>query len=72
MFELKIIPNAKFVKIEQQGNTLKVHLTAPPEKGKANEQLIEVLSEHFSVKKSSVVLVSGAKSRKKFVEIIGK
>lgn len=46
---------------------LKVSVTQAPEKGKANEALVEVLSEALQVPRSRISLVSGATSgQKKF------
>jgi uncharacterized protein len=53
-----------------EDGTLKVRVTAPPEKGKANEQVREMLSEHFSVPKNCVEVVRGATSRRKQIRII--
>jgi uncharacterized protein YggU (UPF0235/DUF167 family) len=38
--------------------------------GRANKRLLEILSEHFSVPKSKIFIVSGAKSRDKILEVI--
>ena len=47
---------------------LKVAVTQAPEKGKANEALIQVLARSLDLKKSQIRLVSGATStRKKFL-----
>jgi uncharacterized protein (TIGR00251 family) len=48
---------------------LTVFLRAKAVDGAANKQLIQVLSKHFGVSKSSVTIVKGDKSRIKFVEI---
>ncbi|EKE10806.1 MAG: hypothetical protein ACD_15C00198G0001, partial [uncultured bacterium] len=37
----------------------KVKITAPPVDGEANKMLIKVLSDHFSVSKSSINIVGG-------------
>jgi uncharacterized protein len=50
---------------------LKVRLTAPPVGGAANEQLIEVLSDHFGIRKSDVIILRGEKSRYKRVKLAG-
>ncbi len=42
---------------------------APAREGKANEALIELLADCFSVPKSSVRILRGQTSRKKLVEI---
>jgi uncharacterized protein (TIGR00251 family) len=52
-------------------NALKVKLTAPPVEGAANEQLIEVLSEAFGIKKSDITIIRGQSSKRKVVEIKG-
>jgi uncharacterized protein (TIGR00251 family) len=52
------------VKGEQAG-ALKVAVTAPPEDGRANQALIELLREILGVKRSQVALLSGASSRDK-------
>ena len=54
-----------------EGDALKVRLTAPPVEGAANEQLIEVLSEAFGIKKSGIRVIKGLSSRDKMVEIEG-
>src|SRR5947208_9041479 len=52
------------VKGEQAG-MLKLAVTAPPEDGRANEALVELLREVLGVKRSQVELLSGATSREK-------
>ncbi len=47
----------------------KVKLVSPPEKGKANRELIEILSEYFNTKKSNIKIVKGEFGRDKMVEI---
>ena len=46
-------------------------LKAPPEKGKANEELMEALSELLHVPASSVEISAGATNSKKSVLIRG-
>ena len=54
--------------VGEQAGALKLAVTAPPDKGRANEALVEVLAESLGVKRSQVELVSGATSRaKKFL-----
>ncbi len=42
---------------------------APPQEGKANKALIELLANYFSVPKSSVRIIRGQTARKKLIEI---
>ncbi|MDP2909617.1 MAG: DUF167 domain-containing protein [bacterium] len=50
-------------------NQFKISVKEPPEKGKANERVIELLSEFFKTAKSNIEIVSGATSKHKIVEI---
>jgi uncharacterized protein (TIGR00251 family) len=67
---VKVKPSAKKEGVSVNANgMLEVAVAAPPEKGKANERLIELLAEHFGVAKSRVKIVSGHASRPKVVEV---
>lgn len=46
-----------------------VSVRAPARDGKANEALIELLAEHFSVRKSAIRIARGETARKKLLEI---
>jgi len=72
ILNVRVIPNARKNEIKQEENCWKVYLTAPPEKGKANKLLIELLSLKFKVKKKQIKIVRGEKSRHKIVEILEK
>ncbi|MHB8883181.1 MAG: DUF167 domain-containing protein [Thermodesulfovibrionales bacterium] len=54
-----------------RGDALKVKLTAPPVGGAANEQLIEILSEAFGIRKSDISILRGHSSKNKVVGIAG-
>jgi uncharacterized protein (TIGR00251 family) len=59
-------PRARSARIVgEHAGTLKVAVTDPPEKGKANDAIIELLANHFRLKQSQVRLISGATSRNK-------
>lgn len=47
----------------------KVKLTAPPVDGEANIMLLKILSEYFSVPKSSLQIVGGKSAKTKIVEL---
>jgi hypothetical protein len=57
----------KVIKIS--ADNFKVYVTAAPERGKANEKVIELLAEHFDISKSSVKIVRGETNNKKMIEI---
>jgi uncharacterized protein len=49
----------------------KVAVSAPPEGGRANEAVVELLAELLGVKRRQVVVARGASSRAKTVEVTG-
>jgi hypothetical protein len=53
------------------GDTLRVRVTAPAERGKANAAVEAVLSEALGLAGSRVTIVSGHSSPRKVVEITG-
>jgi uncharacterized protein len=68
--KVKVKPNSKQQKIHEQADgSLTVHLKSSPVDGKANEELIKLLSEKFDVPKSYIRIKSGLSSRQKLVEI---
>ena len=67
---MKVNPSAKKEGVSVNANEmLEVAVAAPPEKGKANERLIELLAEHFGVAKSKIRIISEHTKRQKVVEI---
>ena len=72
---LKVITHAK--KSEVVGDDidlfgariLRVKISQPPEDGKANKALIELLAEYLSVKKNSIKIIAGEKSTHKIIEV---
>lgn len=48
---------------------LKVKISAAPEKGKANQALIKLLSEKFDVPKNQIAILSGLTSKIKQISI---
>ena len=53
------------------GGAVKVAVTEAPEKGKANEAIIEVLCAQLRLKRSQVFLLSGETSRNKKFLLVG-
>ncbi len=69
--DLKVTPRAPRSEVTGQtpAGVLKVKVAAPPEKGKANEELCRLLSGYFDVRQSDVELISGETSRIKRARI---
>lgn len=53
------------------GDALKVRVTAPPEGGRANEEVVRILADALGVPRSAVEIVAGHTSRRKRVRIRG-
>lgn len=78
LISVKVIPRSRknsvaWVKEEEgeEGERLKARLTAPPVDGAANEALVALLAERLGIPKRQVVIVRGATSRQKVVEVVG-
>jgi uncharacterized protein (TIGR00251 family) len=68
--KVTVIPRAKKAEIiELQNGCLRVKLTSPPIKNRANRELIELLSHYYHVKKSAICIIRGVHSREKLIEI---
>ena len=51
--------------IGEHAGMLKVAVSAPPDKGRANDAIIEVLAAALGLKRGQIELLSGATSRQK-------
>jgi len=70
LLKIKVITNARRNEIKTDGERTKVYVNAPPAGGRANRELIEFLAGHFGVKKNSVKILRGEKSKNKLIEIV--
>ncbi|MGQ9495199.1 MAG: DUF167 domain-containing protein [Thermoanaerobaculaceae bacterium] len=69
---VKVVPHAKRQEVlGLVGNALKISLTAAPEKGEANANLLRFLAQLFRLPKSHVRLQAGMSSREKLVVLVG-
>ena len=69
---LRVSPGAaRSAVVGRHGDGWKVRLAAAPQRGRANDALVELLSETLAVPRSTVRLVSGRASRDKIVELAG-
>ena len=69
---LRVSPGARRSEIVgRHGEAWKVRVAAAPERGKANTAVLELLADALDVESGQLVLVSGAGSRDKVVELHG-
>jgi uncharacterized protein (TIGR00251 family) len=67
---VKVKPSARTNEIKKIDDLhYEIRVTAPPEKGKANQKTFELLSGYFKVPKSKIRLVSGETYKLKVFEI---
>ena len=67
---VRVIPRARQNKITVEDEKLRVHITAAPVDGAANDAVIRALADYFDVPKSQVKIIRGATSRNKVVELL--
>lgn len=70
--KVKVVPQSGKQKIIlDKSGALKCYLTSPPEDGKANRELIKLLSEALKVTQREIEIVQGLTSRSKVLDIPG-
>ena len=71
-FSVTVSPGAARTElVGRHGDGWKARIAAPPERGRANDALVELLADTLAVPRSSVRVVSGLAAKKKVVEIDG-
>jgi uncharacterized protein (TIGR00251 family) len=67
--QVKVKPSSKTEELSQEGDSFIIKVKEPPKEGKANQAVIKLLAEHFSVPRSQVRILSGFRSRSKVIEV---
>jgi uncharacterized protein (TIGR00251 family) len=69
---IKVIPNAgKNEVVDFSNGVWRIKVGAPPDKGKANKELIAFLSKTLELRKDNIEILIGQKSHHKVVGITG-
>lgn len=69
---LRVKPGARRDRlVGAHGGALKLEVTAAPERGRANDAVVSLLSRTFGVARGAVAVTSGATSQNKSVSISG-
>jgi TIGR00251 family protein len=75
VIDFEVSPGAKSAEVPSGYNTwrkrIEAKIRSPPEKGRANEELIEALADLFNVSAASVEIVSGAANSRKSILVRG-
>ena len=67
--QVKVKPSSKTEEVSREGDSFIIKVKEPPKEGKANQAVIKLLAEHFSVTQSQVRILSGFRSRNKVIEV---
>lgn len=71
-FNVKVVPGSRRTALAGEiGDMLKIKVAAAPEKGKANQCLIDFLSQLFGIRKNQVTILSGTATPIKQLQIEG-
>lgn len=69
---LRVVPGAGSAGVVgRHGDGWKVRVTAPPERGRANAAVVELVATTLALPRASVSLVSGHGGRDKILELAG-
>ena len=70
LFTVKVVPGSSRTQIAgPMGQMLKIKVAAAPEKGKANDCLIDFLAAKLGIRKQAIAIVSGQPSPVKQIRI---
>ncbi len=68
--KVKVKPNANKNELKEiSPGFFEARVSVPPEKGKANQRVMELLAKHFKIPKSKINLISGNTCKEKLFEI---
>lgn len=72
LLKVRVLPRSSTNEVvgTMADGTLKIKLTVAPVDGKANDRLLDLLSDHLRVSKSQIKIVRGRTSKNKLLEII--
>ncbi|MHC4739536.1 MAG: DUF167 domain-containing protein [Planctomycetota bacterium] len=72
VFSVKIVPGSSKTSVcGMLDKMVKIKISVPPEKGKANQSLVEFLAKKLGVKRKDVHIISGQTNPVKSMEISG-
>ena len=70
ILHVKVVPGSSRNRIAgRYGDAIKVQVSAPPEKGKANAAVIEVLAEALGVRPAQITLTGGQTQPRKTFQV---
>jgi len=70
ILEIKVYPKSSTQEVLVKDGIVKVYIKASPDKGKANDEVREVVAEFYKTKKRWVKIIKGKTNRNKVLEIL--
>lgn len=71
LVKIRVIPRSKHVEVKKiNAKSLRVKLLSPPFDGRANNELIDILSRYYERPRSSIRIRKGLRSRHKVIEVM--
>lgn len=67
--KVKFDPSGQFV-VDEATTEIKGSLRCVPVKGKANRELINIISKHFKIRPSNIKIIHGLYSKTKVIQIV--
>ena len=67
--KVKFDPSGQFV-VDEATMEIKVSLRCVPVKGKANREIINIISKHFKIRPSNIKIIHGLYSNIKVIQIV--
>ncbi len=67
--KVRFDPSGQFT-VDETTNLINVSLRCAPVKGKANKELINIISKQFDIKPSNIKIIHGLYSKTKVIQIV--
>ena len=68
LVRVRVIPNSKHSSIEKKEDEIRVKVTSPAQKGKANRELLRILYRTFRTR--DIEIIRGMTSQRKLIRIV--
>ena len=68
-FNVRVTTRAKQNKVVENGDVLRVYVTCVPENGRANDAVIDLLSDYLKIAKSRIHIIKGLTARDKIITV---
>ncbi len=69
ILKVRVIPRARTEGIVEEDRGLVIKVRDPPEGGKANRRVIELVAKYLNVPKSKIEIIRGHRSRDKLLKV---